>query len=97
MRLFAVNPRVYVEIAEETACICDCKSKTHVQEEKVHKIKKNRKAEEKFTPIRLYQAYMPPYPTQKQKRKINSNTLNAEKTTPKGQLLGTPQWIRQFF
>ena len=33
-RLSAVNPRVYAEIVEETACIRDCKSKTHVQEER---------------------------------------------------------------
>ena len=95
-RLFAVNPRVYAEITEETACIHDCKSKTRIQEEKVHKIKANRQAETNFTPIRLYQAYMPPDPTQKQKRKSNSNTLNAEKSTTKGQLLGTPQRSRQF-
>ena len=40
---------------------------------------------------------MPPDPTQKQERKRNSNTLNAEKITPKGQLLGTPQQSRQFY
>ena len=34
--------------------------------------------------------------TQKQERKSNSNTLNADKITPKGQLLGTPQQSRQF-
>ena len=33
-RLFAVNPRVYAEITEETACICDCNSKTRIQEER---------------------------------------------------------------
>ena len=77
-------------------CIRDCKSKTHVQEEKVHKNKANRQAEIDFTPIRLYQEYMPLDPTQKQERKSNSNSLNAKKTTPKGQLLGTPQWSHQF-
>ena len=81
---------------EETVCIRDCKSKTHVQEEKVHKIKENRQDETNFTPIRLHHVYMPPNPTQKQDRKSNSNSLNAEKTTPKEQLLGTPQWSRQF-
>ena len=90
-RLFTVNPHVYAEIAEETACIRDCKSKTHIQEEKGAQNKANRQAETNFTPIRLYQAYMPPDLTQKQERKRNSNTLNAEKITPKGQLLGTPQ------
>ena len=39
---------------------------------------------------------MPPDPTQKQERKSNSNSLNADKTTPKGQLLGTPQRSHQF-
>ena len=96
MRLFVVNPRVYAEITEDTTCIRDCKSKTRVQEEKVHKNKLNRQAKIDFTPIRLYQAYMPPDPTQKQERKSNSNSLNADKTTPKGQLLGTPQRSRQF-
>ena len=41
----------------------------------MHKIKANRQAETNFTPIRLYQAYMPPDLTQKQERKSNSNTL----------------------
>ena len=62
----------------------------------MHKIKANKQAETNFTPIRLYQAYMPPDLTQKQERKSNSNSLNAKKTTPKGQLLGTPQWSLQF-
>ena len=57
--------------------------------------KANRQAKTDFTPIRLYQAYMPPDPTQKQERKSNSNSLNTKKTTPKGKLLGTPQ-SRQF-
>ena len=64
---------------------------------KVHKLKENRQAETNFTPIRHYQAYMPPDPTQKQERKSNSNSLNADKTTPKGQLLGTPQQSHQFY
>ena len=63
----------------------------------MHKIKEKRQAETNFTPIKLYQAYMPPYPTQKQERKNNSSTLNAKKITPKGQLLGTPQQSRQFY
>ena len=62
----------------------------------MHKNKANGQDKIDFTPIRIYQAYMPPNPTQKQERKSNSNTLNAKKTTPKGQLLGTPQWSRQF-
>ena len=86
-----------MEITEETACIRNCKSKTHVQEEKDAQIRANRKAEIDFTPIRLYQAYMPLDPIQKQERKRNPNTLNAEKSTPKGQLLGTPQPSRQFY
>ena len=48
----------------------------------MHKIKANRQAETNVTPIRLYEAYMPPYPTQKQERKSNSNTLNAKKNNP---------------
>ena len=97
MRLFAVNPRVYAEIIEKPAYIRDYELKTHVQEERCIKIKANRQADTNFTPIRLHQAYMPPYLTQKQERKSNSNTLNAKKTTPKGQLLGTTQRSRQFY
>ena len=62
----------------------------------MQKIKANKQAETNFSLIRLYQEYMTPDPTQKQERKSNSNTLNAEKITPKGQLLGNPQWSRQF-
>ena len=39
---------------------------------------------------------MPPDPTQKQERRRNSNSLNADRTTPKGQLVGTPQQSHQF-
>ena len=64
-RLFAVNPHVYAEIAEKTACICDCELKTRVQEERCTKIKANKQAETNFTPIRHYQENLPPYPTWK--------------------------------
>ena len=80
------KPRVYATVSDKPA----------YRKKKMHKFKANRQAETKFTPIRLYQAYMPPYPTQKQERESNSNTLNAKKSTPKGQLLGTPQRSRQF-
>ena len=70
--------------------IRDCELKTHVQEEKCIKIKANRQAETKFTPIRHYQENIPLDPTHKQERKINSKPLNADRKTPKGQLLGTP-------
>ena len=65
MRLFAVDLRVYVEIAKKPAYIRDCEFKTHVQEERCIKIKANRQAETNFTPIRHYQENMPPDPTQK--------------------------------
>ena len=80
------KPHVYATVSD----------KPTYRKKKMHKFKENRQAETKFTPIRLYQAYMPPYPTQKQERESNSNTLNAKKSTPKGQLLGTPQRSRQF-
>ena len=54
----AVNPRVYANVSEKTA----------YRKKKMHKFKANRQDETKFTPIKLYQAYMPPYPTQKQER-----------------------------
>ena len=47
------------------------------------KTKANRQAETKFTPIILYQAYMPLDLTQKQERKSNSKSLNADRKPPK--------------
>ena len=69
------KPRVYATVSD----------KPMYKKKKMHKFKANRQAETKFTPIRLYQAYMPPYPTQKQERESNSNTLNDKRSTPKGQ------------
>ena len=87
---------MYVDISVKTVYIRNCEFKTRVQEEKCIKTKANRQVETNFTPIRHYQAYMPLDLTQKQERRSNSNTLNAEKITPKRQLLGTPQRSRQF-
>ena len=80
--------RVYATVSDKPA----------YRKKKMHKFKANKQAETKFTQIRLYQVYMPPYPTQKQERERerNSNTLNAKKSTPKGKLLGTPQRIHHF-
>ena len=75
------NPHVYATVSDKLA----------YRKKKMQKFQENRQAKTKFTPIRLYQAYMPPYPTQKQERESTSNTLNAKRSTPKGQLLGTPQ------
>ena len=47
------KPHVYATISD----------KLTYRKKKMHKSKENRQAETKFTPIRLYQAYMPPYPT----------------------------------
>ena len=80
------NPRVYATVNNKPA----------YRKKKMHKPQANRQAETYFTPIRLYQAYMPPYPTQKQEKESNSNTLNAKKPIHKGQLLGTPQQSHQF-
>ena len=77
--MFAVNPCIYTEIAEKPACIRDCEIKTRIQEERCIKIKGNRQAKKNFTPIRHYQANMPPDPTQKQRNKSNSRTLNANR------------------
>ena len=97
--------RAYAIVRSKPVCICGNRRRNHVYTRlwvknsrigrKVHKNKANRQGETNFTPIRLYQAYIPPDPTQKQERQSNSNTLNAEKSTPKGQLLGTPQRNRQ--
>ena len=96
--------QAYMTIYSKPTCIHGNRKETHVYTRKnlrtgrkVHKIKANRQVETNFTPIKHYEAYMPPNPTQKQERKSNSNTLNAEKTTPKGQLLGTPQQSCQFY
>ena len=95
--MFAVNPRVYPEIVVKPVYIRDCELKTHIQEERCIKIKENRQAETNFTPIRHYQENMPPEPTQKQEKKSNSNSLNADRKTPKGQTLGTPQRSFQLY
>ena len=92
-RLFAVNPRVYVEIIEKTTCICDCELKTRVQEERCIKIKENRQAETNFTPIRHHQENMPPDLTQKQERKSNSKSLNVDKIPPKDNYQELPSGI----
>ena len=44
----------------------------------MHKIKANRQAETNFTPIRHYQENMPLDP-QKQEKKSNSKSLNADR------------------
>ena len=67
--MFAVNPRVYAEIAKKPMYIRDCELKNLVYEERCIKIKENRQAETKFTPIRHYQANMPPDSIQKQRKK----------------------------
>ena len=74
---------MYVEIAVKPAYIRDCELKTRVQEERCIKIKENRQAETNCTPIRHYQANMPPDPTQKQEKKSNSKSLNAVRKSPK--------------
>ena len=72
-----------MEIAVKPTYIRDCEFKTRVQEEKCIKIKENGQAKANFTPIKHYQENMPPYPTQKQRKKSNSKSLNADKKPPK--------------
>ena len=74
---------MYTEIAMKPAYIRDCEFKTHVQEERCIKIKANRHAETNFTPTRHYQENMPLDPTQKQEKKSNSKSLNADRKPPK--------------
>ena len=66
--MFAVNPCVYMEITMKPVYIHDYELKTRVQEERCTK-KVNRQDKTNFTPIRHYQANMPPDPTQKQEKK----------------------------
>ena len=70
---------MYAEIAMKLVYIRDRELKTCVQEEKCIKKRANRQVEINFTPIRHYQAYMPLDPTQKQRNKRNSNSLNVDK------------------
>ena len=74
---------MYAEIVVEPAYIRDCELKSHVQEERCIKIRANRQAKTNFTLIRHYQANMPPDPTQKQRKKNNSMSLNADRKPPK--------------
>ena len=74
---------MYADIVVKPMYIRDCELKTHVQEEKCIKIKANRQAETNFTPIIHYQANMPPDLTQKQEKKRNSKSLNADRKSPK--------------
>ena len=53
-----MNPRVYTTVSNKPA----------YRKKKMQKFQANRQAETKFTLIKLYQAYMPPYSTQKQER-----------------------------
>ena len=72
-----------MELADKPAYIRDCEFKTHVQEERHIKIKENRQFETNYTPIRHYQENIPPDPTEKQEKKSNSNSLNADRKTTK--------------
>ena len=74
---------MYAEIAVKPAYIRGCELTTRVQEERCIKIKAIRQAETNFTPIRHYQENMPPDPTQKQEKKSNSKSLNADRKPPK--------------
>ena len=74
---------MYTDIAVKTTCIRNCELKTRVQEERCIKIKENIQVETNFTPIRNYQENMPPDSTQKQEKKCNSNSLNANRKPPK--------------
>ena len=80
-------------MAEKTACICDCEFKTRVQEERCIKIKANRHAETNFTPTRHYQENMPLDPTQKQEKKSNSRSLNADRKPRKDNYKELPSGV----
>ena len=81
--------RAYVTVRSKHTCISGNRRETRIYTRlrvkksrtgrKVHKIKENRQAETNFTPIKHYQAYMPPDPTQKQRNKSNSKSLNVDK------------------
>ena len=87
---------MYVDIAVKPAYIHDCELKTRVQEERCIIIKENRQAETNFTPIRHYQTNMPPEPTQKQRKKSNSKSLNANRKPPKENYYELPNRVTNF-
>ena len=68
-RLFTVNPRVYMEIAEESACIRDCELKTRVQEERCIKSRKTDRMRQTSTNQTLPVIHAPKY-RNKRKRGI---------------------------
>ena len=80
------KPRVYATVSDKPA----------YKKKKMHKFKVNRQAETKFTPIRLYQAYMPPYPTQKQEREreqfkyIECQEINPQRTITRNSPVWSP-------
>ena len=84
---------MYADIAVKPPYIHDCELKTHAQEERCIKIKANRQAETKFTPIRHYQENMPPDLTQKQEKKSNSKPLNVDRKALKDNYLELPSGV----
>ena len=63
-----MNLRVYAKSQRKPHVYVIVSDKPAYRRKKMQKFQANRQAETKLTPIRLYQAYMPPYPTHKQKR-----------------------------
>ena len=84
---------MYVDISVKTTYIRECELKTCIWEEKCIKTKANKQAETNFTPIRHYQAYMPPDPTQKQRNKSNSKSLNVDRKPPKEKYQELPSGV----
>ena len=91
--MFTANLHVYAEMAVKPAYIRDCELKTCVQEERCIKIKASRQAETNFTRIRHYQANIPPDPTQKQEKKSNSRSLNADRKPRKDNYKELPRGV----
>ena len=79
-----------MDIPVKITCTRDCEAKNRVQEEKEIKKKVNKQAKTKFTRIIHYQENMPLDPTQKQRNKSNSRTLNVDKKPPKEMTRNSP-------
>ena len=99
MRLFVVNPHVYIEMAKKTACMRDCEFKTRVQEERCIKLKENRQAETKFTPMRLPGKHAPRPDIETREKEqfkfIECRENNPQRTTTRNSPAESPILLRR--
>ena len=99
MRLFAVNPLVYTEIAVKPAYICDCELKTRVQEERCIKIRQTDKLRQTSHQSDTTKKTCPQTGHRnKRKRAIQSHWMpieNPQRTTTRNSPLESPILLRR--